>query len=129
MSSACSAAGAVRGVRGVTHVLLPFSVLARRWDEAGLIGAALGLAAGGWRGQLCGDRSVARPAGGPDPQLGHAAGGPGGQVRAVFTVLVAALDPDPPPVGPAGSPQADAVAAITVPVIPPRPFLTAGLAG
>lgn len=32
---------------GVTHVLLPVSVLARRRDEAGLIGAALGLAASG----------------------------------------------------------------------------------
>ena len=96
---------------GGTHVLLPASVLARRRDAAGVIGAALELAAGvsaarRSRGRWAGRRgwSVAGS--------GGWRGGRAGQVRAVFTVLVAALDSDPPPVGPA-SPLGDAVAAIT----------------
>jgi hypothetical protein len=95
----------------VTHVLLPVSVLARRRDEAGLIGAALGLAASG---VSCAGiaRSLGRPAALVRAWVGRLAGR-AGQVRAVFTVLAAALDPDPPPVGSAGSPLADAVAAIT----------------
>ena len=96
---------------GGTHVLLPASVLARRRDEAGVVGAALELAAGGVSCAAAA-RLVGRPAGlvrGWVRRLSARAG----QVRAVFTVLVAALDPDPPPIGPAGSPLADAVAAIT----------------
>jgi hypothetical protein len=96
---------------GVTHVLLPVSVLARRRDETGLIGRALGLAA---RGVSC--AGIARLLGRPVSLVRGWAGrlaGRAGQVRAVFTVLAAALDPDPPPAGPAGSPLADAVAAIT----------------
>lgn len=96
---------------GVTHVLLPVSVLARRRDEAGLIGRALGLAAGG---VSC--AAIARLLGRPAALVRAWAGrlaGRAGQVRAVFTVLAAALDPDPPPIAPAGSPLADAVAAIT----------------
>ena len=96
---------------GVTHVLLPASVLARHRDEAGVVGAALELAAGG-AGCAAIGRSLGRPAGlvrGWVRRLASRAG----QVRAVFTVLVAALDPDPPPIGPAGSLLADAVAAVT----------------
>ena len=96
---------------GVTHVLLPASVLARRRDEAGLIGTALRLAAGGVSCAAIA-RSLGRPAGLVRSWIGRLAGR-AGQVRAVFTVLVVALDPDPPPIGPAGSPLADAVAAIT----------------
>ena len=95
----------------VTHVLLPASVLARRRDEAGLIGTALELAAGGVSCAAIA-RSLGRPVGLVRSWIGRLAGR-AGQVRAVFTVLVVALDPDPPPIGPAGSPLADAVAAIT----------------
>jgi len=96
---------------GGTHVLLPVSVLARRRDEAGVIGVALGLAAGG-----VGCPAIARSLGRPVELVRgwvRRLASRAGQVRAVFTVLVAALDPDPPPVGPAGSPLADAVAAIS----------------
>ena len=85
---------------GVTHVLLPVSVLARRRDEAGVIGAALGLAAGGVSCAAIA-RSLGRPAGLVRGWVRRLAGR-AGQVRAVFTVLVVALDPDPPPIGPAG---------------------------
>jgi len=95
----------------VTHVLLPVSVLARRRDAAGVIGAALGLAA---RGVSCAAiaRSLGRSPGLVRGWVRRLAGR-AGQVRAVFTVLAVALDPDPPPAGPAPSPLADAVAAIT----------------
>lgn len=92
-------------------MLLPVSVLARRRDEAGVIGAALELAAGGVSCAVIA-RSLGRPAGLVRAWVGRLAGR-AGQVRAVFTVLVTALDPDPPPIGPAASPLADAVAAIT----------------
>jgi hypothetical protein len=95
----------------VTHVLLPVSVLARRRDEAGVIGAALELAAGGVSCAAIA-RSLGRPVGLVRGWVGRLAGR-AGQVRAVFTVLVVALDPDPPPIGPAASPLGDAVAAIT----------------
>jgi hypothetical protein len=95
---------------GVTHVLLPSSVLARHRDEAGVIGAALELAA---RGVSCMAiaRSLGRPAGLVRRWVRRLASR-AGQVRAVFTVLAGALDPDPPPVGPSGSPQADAAVAL-----------------
>jgi hypothetical protein len=91
-------------------VLLPASVLARRRDEARVIGAALELAA---RGVSCAAiaRLPGRPVGLVRGWVGRLAGR-AGQVRAVFTVLVVALDPDPPPIGPGASPLGDAVAAI-----------------
>jgi hypothetical protein len=95
---------------GVTHVLLPVSVLARRRDEAGVIGAALELAAGGVSCPAIA-RSLGRPVGLVRGWV-RRLGGRAGQVRAVFTVLVVALDPDPPPIGPAICPLADAVTAI-----------------
>jgi hypothetical protein len=95
----------------VTHVLLPASVLARRRDEAGVIGTALRLAAGGVSCAAIA-RLLGRAVGLVRSWIGRLAGR-AGQVRAVFTVLVVALDPDPPPIGPAGSPLGDAVAAIT----------------
>jgi hypothetical protein len=96
---------------GVTHVLLPSSVLARHRDEAGVIGAALELAA---RGVSCAGiaGSLGRPPGLVRRWVCRLASR-AGQVRAVFTVLAGTLDPDPPPIGPSGSPLADAVAAIT----------------
>lgn len=109
---------------GVTHVLLPVSVLARRRDAAGLIGAALELAAGGVSCAAIA-RSLGRPAGLVRSWVRRLAGR-AGQVRAVFTVLVVGLDPDPPPIGPAGSPLADAVAAITAAAVAfARRFLVA----
>jgi len=96
---------------GGTHVLLPVSVLARRRDAAGVIGAALELAAGGASCAAIA-RSLGRPVGLVRGWVGRLAGR-AGQVRAVFTVLVVALDPDPPPIGPAAWPLADAAAAIT----------------
>jgi len=92
-------------------VLLPVSVLARRRDAAGVIGAALELAAGGASCAAIA-RSLGRPVGLVRGWVGRLAGR-AGQVRAVFTVLVVALDPDPPPIGPAAWPLADAAAAIT----------------
>jgi hypothetical protein len=109
---------------GGTHVLLPVSVLARRRDAAGVIGAALRLAAGGVSCAAIA-RSLGRPVGLVRSWVGRLAGR-AGQVRAVFTVLVVALDPDPPPIGTAGSPLADAVAAITAAAVAfARRFLVA----
>jgi len=105
-------------------VLLPSCVLARRRDAAGVIGAALELAAGGVSCAAIA-RSLGRPAGLVRGWVGRLAGR-AGQVRAVFTVLVAALDPDPPPIGPAASPLGDAVAAITAAAVAfARRFLVA----
>jgi hypothetical protein len=58
---------------GVTHVLLPPSVLARYRDEAGVIGAALELAAGGvsWAGiarSRAGTRAPRLPVGAARPE-------------------------------------------------------------
>lgn len=95
---------------GGTHVLLPVSVLVRRADAAGVIGAALAGAAAG-----LGHRRIAERA-------GRAASTVRGwlrrfaaraeALRSAFTGVLCALDPDPPLPGPAGSPAGDAVAAI-----------------
>jgi len=96
---------------GVTHVLLPVVVLARRADVAVVIGSALVAKAAG-----VGHRRIAAG-------LGRAAetvrgwlrrfAGRVEAVRAVFTRWCRALAPDPVLPGPAGSDWADAVAAIT----------------
>lgn len=96
---------------GVTHVLLPVLVLARRADVAVVIGAALAAKAAG-----VGHRRIAAG-------LGRAAetvrgwlrrfAGRVEAVRAVFTRWCRALGPDPVLPGPAGTDWADAVAAIT----------------
>jgi hypothetical protein len=94
----------------VTHVLLPVGLLARRRDEAAVIGAALLAAARGW-----GFRRIAAELGRcPDTVLGwlRRFTGSARRVRAVFTGLLIAVDPDPPPLVPAGSVLADAVTAI-----------------
>jgi hypothetical protein len=95
---------------GVTHVLLPVSVLERRADAAAVIGAALMRAAAGW-----GHRRVAE-------RLGRSAStvrgwlrrfrARAGPLREVFTALLCTLDAEPLLPGPAGSSVADAVAAI-----------------
>lgn len=95
---------------GVTHVLLAAGLLARRPDEADVIGAALAAAA---RGQ--GHRRIARLLGVPaDTVRGwlRRFAGLAGLVREAFTRVAAAVSPDPVPLAPAGSPVADAVVAV-----------------
>jgi hypothetical protein len=95
---------------GAAHVLLPAGLLARRPDEAGVIGAALAAAA---RGQ--GHRRIARLLGVPaDTVRGwlRRFAGRAGRVREAFTRVQAAVSADPVPLAPAGSAVADAVAAI-----------------
>lgn len=95
---------------GVTHVLLPAGLLARRPDEAGVIGAALAAAALG-RGR----RRIARELGIPEDTVRgwlRRFAGRAGQVREIFTKVAAAVSADPVPLEPAGSPVADAVVAV-----------------
>ena len=95
---------------GVTHVLLAAGLLARRPDEAEVIGAALAAAA---RGQ--GHRRIARLLGVPaDTVRGwlRRFAGLAGPVREAFTRVAAAVSADPVPLAPAGSPVADAVVAV-----------------
>jgi transposase-like protein len=95
---------------GVTHVLLPAGVLARRPDEAGVIGAALAAAARG-----AGHRRIARLLGVPaDTVRGwlRRFAGRAGQVRDAFARVAVAVSADPVPLAPAGSAVADAVVAV-----------------
>jgi hypothetical protein len=95
---------------GVTHVLLPVFVLARRPDEAGVIGAALAAAAGG-----AGHRRIARDLAVPEGTVRgwlRRFAGRAVLVREVFTRLAVAVAADPVPLDPAGSPLADAVVAV-----------------
>jgi len=94
----------------VTHVLLPARLLARRGDEAPVIGAALAAAA---RGD--GHRQTARELGVPEDTVRgwlRRAVGRAGQVREIFTRVAAALSADPVPLEPAGVPLADALVAV-----------------
>jgi len=95
---------------GVTHVLLPADLLARRADDVAVIGRALGLAARGH-----GHRVIAVALGiSGDTVRGwlRRFRGSAGLVRECFTRLACALSPDPVPLEPAGSPLADAVVAV-----------------
>ncbi len=95
---------------GVTHVLLPAFVLARRPDEAGVIGAALVAAARG-----AGRRRIARDLEVPEDTVRgwlRRFAGRAGLVREIFTRVAVAVAPDPVPLDPAGSPLADAVVAV-----------------
>jgi hypothetical protein len=95
---------------GVTHVLLPAWLLARRCDGTAVIGDMLARAA---RGQ--GFRGIAAASGVPE---GTVRGrlrrfrASAGRVREFFTRLAGALAVDPVPLDPAGSPLADAVVAV-----------------
>jgi hypothetical protein len=95
---------------GVTHVLLPGWLLARRCDGTSVIGDMLARAA---RGQ--GFRGIAAASGVPE---GTVRGrlrrfrSSAGRVREFFTRLAGALAVDPVPLDPAGSPLADAVVAV-----------------
>src|ERR1700751_3308358 len=92
-----------------THVLLPVTCLARRADEAGVIGQALeGKAAG------AGHRVIAEVLGRPASTVRgwlRALAARAGQVRSVFTALTVSLVTDPPLPAAAGSPLGDGVAA------------------
>ena len=95
---------------GVTHVLLPAWLLARRCDGTSVIGDMLARAA---RGQ--GLRGIAAASGVPE---GTVRGrlrrfrSSAGRVREFFTRLAGVLAVDPVPLDPAGSPLADAVVAV-----------------
>jgi hypothetical protein len=94
----------------VTHVLLPARLLARRADEAVVIGAALAIAAAG-RGYRAAASQLGVPAGTVRGWVRRATGR-AGQVRAAFTRVAGVLSPDPVPLEPAGSPLADALVAV-----------------
>lgn len=95
---------------GMTHVLLPVTLLLRRADTAVVIGTALAAKATG-----TGHRPIAvalgRPAGTVRGWLRRFAER-AEAVRAVFTVWLRALAPDPVMPDPAGTVLADAVTAI-----------------
>jgi hypothetical protein len=95
---------------GVTHVLLPVVLLARRADTAVVIGTALAAKATG-----AGYRVIAALLGRPAETVRgwlRLFTGRVEAVRAVFTVWLRALAPDPVMPAPAGGGSADAVAAI-----------------
>jgi hypothetical protein len=95
---------------GVTHVLLPAWLLARRCDGTSVIGDMLARAALGQ-----GFRGIAAASGVPE---GTVRGrlrrfrSSAGRVREFFTRLAGVLAVDPVPLDPAGSPLADAVVAV-----------------
>jgi hypothetical protein len=95
---------------GVTHVLLPAWLLARRCDGTAVIGEMLARASLGQ-----GFRSIAGVSGVPE---GTVRGrlrrfrGSAGRVREFFTRLAGVLAVDPVPLDPAGSGLADAVVAV-----------------
>ena len=95
---------------GVTQVLLPVAVLARRADAAEVIGAALVARAAG-----SGWRPIAAWLGRPGATVRgwlRAFGAKASQVRLLFTGLLVAVGIDPVPAAATGSPFADAVAAV-----------------
>jgi hypothetical protein len=95
-----------------THVLLPVVCLARRADEAAVIGQALEAKAAG-----AGHRVIAAALGRPASTVRgwlRAAAARAEQVRSVFTALAASLVTDPPLPAATGSRLGDAVAAAAV---------------
>lgn len=95
---------------GVTHVLLPAWLLARRCDGTAVIGDMLARAA---RGQ--GFRSIAAATGVPEGTVRsrlRRLGGSAGRLREFFTRLAGALAADPVPLDPAGGALGDAVVAV-----------------
>jgi hypothetical protein len=95
---------------GVTHVLLPAWLLARRCDGTAVIGDMLARAA---RGQ--GFRSIAAVSGVPGDTVRDRLrrfGASAGRVREFFTRLAGVLALDPVPLEPAGSKVGDAVVAV-----------------
>jgi Domain of unknown function (DUF6431) len=95
---------------GVTHVLLPAWLLARRCDGTAVIGDMLARAA---RGQ--GFRSIAAASGVPADTVRDRLRrfrSSAGRVREFFTRLAGVLAADPVPLDPAGSVAGDAVVAV-----------------
>src|ERR1700677_4260810 len=95
---------------GVTHVLLPAWLLARRCDSTAVIGEMLARAA---RGQ--GFRQIAAATGVPEDTVRDRLRrfrALSGRVREFFTWLAGMLAADPVPLEPAGSVLADAVVAV-----------------
>ena len=95
---------------GVTHVLLPADLMARRADDAAVIGRALADAARGH-----GHRRIAASLGiSPDTVRGglRRFALAAGRVRVFFTRLACALSADPVPLDPAGTVLADGVVAV-----------------
>jgi hypothetical protein len=91
-------------------VLLPVTCLARRADEAAVIGTALEAKAAG-----AGHRTIAGVLGRPPSTVRgwlRAFATSADRVRQAFTALAAGLVTDPPLPGPAGNVLGDAVAAI-----------------
>lgn len=105
-------------------MLLPVTCLARRADEAAVIGLALEAKAAG-----AGHRTIAvglaRPASTVRGWL-RAFTARAEVVRQAFTVLAAGLVTDPPLPGPAGSALADAVAAVAAAAGAAARFLSVG---
>jgi Domain of unknown function (DUF6431) len=107
-----------------THVLLPVTCLARRADEAAVIGSALEAKAAG-----AGHRVIAEVLGRPASTVRgwlRALAVRAEQVRSAFTALAAGLVTDPPLPAPAGSPTADAVAAVAAAAMAAAAFLAVG---
>jgi Domain of unknown function (DUF6431) len=95
---------------GVTHVLLPAWLLARRCDGTAVIGEMLARAA---RGQ--GFRAIAAASGVPEGTVRarlRRFRASAGRVREFFTRLAGGLAVDPVPLDPAGGVLADAVVAV-----------------
>jgi hypothetical protein len=104
-------------------VLLPVTCLARRADEAGVIGQALEAKAG------AGHRVIAEVLGRPASTVRgwlRALAARAGQVRSVFTALAVSLVADPPLPAAAGSPLGDAVAAVAAAAAAATKFLAVG---
>jgi Domain of unknown function (DUF6431) len=109
---------------GRTHVLLPVTCLARRADEAAVIGAALEAKAAG-----AGHRTIALLLGRPPSTVRgwlRAFAARAELVRQAFTVLAAGLVTDPPLPGPAGAVLSDAVAAVAAAAVAAARFLGVG---
>lgn len=107
---------------GRTHVLLPVTCLARRADEAAVIGTALEAKAAG-----AGHRTIAVVLGRPPSTVRgwlRAFTASAELVRQAFTALAAGLVTDPPLPGPAGSALADAVAAVAAAAAAAARFLS-----
>jgi hypothetical protein len=106
-------------------VLLPVTCLARRADEAAVIGAALEAKAAG-----AGHRPIAGLLGRPASTVRgwlRAFTGRAELVRQAFTALAAGLGTDPPLPGPAGSLPGDAVAAVAAAAVAAARFLSVGV--
>jgi hypothetical protein len=93
---------------GITHVLLPANLLARRGVDVAVIGTALTLAAHG-RGCETIARTLARPVGTVRAWIRRARSR-AVVLRAALAAWVTALDPDPPATAATGSAWGDAVA-------------------